>query len=300
LQRLIAFGRINEELSQFLYEIPILEGMEGGIVEQQRFPYGKDGSFEYTIYQKILRNKEGMNVSAETIFDFYKKHFLSKGFNAWSADLNFRGNRFQAPDLVTKGDAYIRSQGHISIYIPREGNFVSFWIDQRRDFDYQNSQALIDTLAEKMSSVSNSFGFEFMIHENMKVSDWPNYTANECFVERVISGIQYAQPERGSFSDDGSYRFYFSIFPTNEHARQWLNHLMSDNESAHASSRCLGFKPMTVGNIVIEYKGDMHDIPNADLKDALVESLAELGKRTKQSIERQSIQPQRNRHLQKF
>jgi len=279
----LAFGRINEDLSRFLYEIPILEGMEGGIVEQQRLPYGKNGNFEYTIFQKILRNKEGISVSAETIFDFYKKHLLSKGFNAWSADLNFSGNRFQAPDLVTKGDAYIRSQGHISIYIPREGNFVSFWIDQRRDFDYRNSQTLIDTLTDKMGSVSDSFGFKFMVHENMEVSDWPEYTANECFVERVISGIQYAQPERGRFSDDGSYRFYFSIFPTDGHAEQWLNHLMSDNESEHFASRSLGFKPMTVGNIVIEYKGNMHDIPNVDLKGALVEILTELGVRNNMS-----------------
>lgn len=279
----LAFGRINEDLSQFLYEIPILEGMEGRIVEQQRLPYGKDASFEYTIYLKTLRSKEGVTVSAETIFDFYKEHFLSKGFNAWSDELNLRGNRFQAPDLVTKGDAYIRSQGHISLYISKEGDFASLWIAQRRDFDYRNSQELIDMLKNGMSSASDSFGFEFRIFENMQVSDWPRYTANECFVKRVFVGIQYAPSGGGSFSDDGRYDFYFSIFPTPEHAAQWREHLIAKRKSRHISSRNLGFEPMTVGNIVIEYRSSWHDIPNLELKNSLVENLTEIQAKTNKS-----------------
>lgn len=272
----LALGRINEDLSRFIYKIPIIEGMEGKIVEQQRLPFGKDGSFEYTIHLKTLRSKEGVTIPAETIFDFYKEHFLSKGFNAWSDDLNFGGNRFQAPNLVTKGDAYIRSQGHISLYIPEEGNFASFWIDQRRDFDYRNSQELIDMLTNRMRSASDSLGFEFRVFENMQISDWPEYTANECFVKRVFVGIQYAQAERGSFSDDGRYTFFFTIFPTKNHAEQWRNHLMGENESKHIASENLGFKPMTVGSIVIEYRSSWHDIPNLELKNSLVKIFTEL------------------------
>lgn len=283
----MAFSEINESPSRFLYELPVLDGMEGEIVEQQRLRYGKDGSFEYVIILKTLRSQEGLNISAEKIFDFYGKHLVSKGFKVWSSNPRSNRKRHQAPDLVTKGSANIRSNGHISVIVPEEGNFVTFWVEQRRDFDFKDSDPLLDRISERVKRVSDSFGFSFNVLEphRIEISDWPEYTSNECFVARIVSHIQYQPKVPGSLSDDGNYTFYYSIFPTAEHADQWRDRLLSNEKEKQIDSfpKALEFKAMSIGNIVVEYKQNWHDAQNVELEHALVDTLTELKKMTSRS-----------------
>ena len=203
--------------------------------------------------------------------------------------------------------AYIRSEGHISYWIPREGNFISFWIEQRRNFDLRNSEKQLAAISKTFREVSASLGIspvvkahqgEAVVHplpmgrtniaittrtpvdstvsQSRTISNPIGHLINECFVAGVTFSIQYATPQGGCVGDDGMYRFLFSIFPTERHAKQWLNRIEQSTRPSSHPPVGLGFAPMHIENVVIEYQRYIYDAPNAPLRDKLVKSLEKL------------------------
>ncbi|MCK5014917.1 MAG: hypothetical protein KAS66_13985 [Candidatus Omnitrophica bacterium] len=273
----LCLAEINKELSKFIYEIPVMEGMEEyGTSEGRRLRYGEDGHFEYAVSTVVFRSKEGINLSATKIMDYYQNHFVSLGFRQWPNLKAPLTGRFNSPDLVTKGKAHIRSQGHISFWIPEQGNSITFWIEQRRDFDFRDSLPVLEKIEKSFSIVSNEYSFSFKTSKG-HVSDWPDYLLNECFVERIIAKVVYQKSEGGDLGDDGSYRFYFSIFPTNAHAEQWQKRIIEKvreiNPHPNYFKDGLAFIPFVIDNVAIEYKGEMYDKESIKFRDDLLKEL---------------------------
>ncbi|MCH7556942.1 MAG: hypothetical protein IIB56_05725 [Planctomycetes bacterium] len=273
----LCLGEINEELSRFIYALPVMEGMElVGTPENQKIQSG--ANIEIAIVIKVLNSKKGENISAEKISKYYYDHFVSLQFRPWQDATTLTG-RYQSPDLVTKGSAYIRSQGHIRYWIPKEGNTVTFCLYQRRDFDIRQSQETIDKISKAFEAAAKEFGYIVWVPPNIMVSDWPQYLENECFVDRIHTFVRYKETNRGrgDRGDDGSYMFYFSVFPTARHAEQWRGKIVEEVEKVQRYPNWfkdgLGLSPVVIKNIVIEYKGRGGDQSAPAFRKRLMEEL---------------------------
>ena len=121
----LCYGQDKETLSKFIYSLPVMEGMEL-IGKPEGDKSAISNNIEIAINAKVLQSKTGQNVSAEKIGKFYYDHFVSLKFRAWQKETALSGY-YYAPDLVTQGDAHIRSQGHISFWILTEGNSITFY-----------------------------------------------------------------------------------------------------------------------------------------------------------------------------
>ncbi len=264
-------AEINTELSKMLYAIPAAPGMQMDRNEDS-FKAPISSEIEETVKQIVFRNKEETDVPALSIIAFYDSYLIPKGFKKWGK-ADSLSSRYQAPSLVTKGNAYIWSQGQISYHVPQSGNFIVFWIEQRREFRVGDSAATIEKLEGIFSKVSNQSKFEYITPESIEVSDWDDYIENECFVDRVITTIKYGEPTPGCVGDDGAYMFYFSVFPTHAHAVQWRNRIIDEIKQKIPTPNYLkdglALPPTVIDNIVVEYKGKGWDIANVKLKEQL-------------------------------
>ncbi|OHB75985.1 MAG: hypothetical protein A2Z25_14930 [Planctomycetes bacterium RBG_16_55_9] len=273
----LCFGQNNEELSRFIYMLPVMEGME--LIGKPENHKVKISDFiEIAIVMKVLNSKEGKDISAEKISKYYYEHFTSLRFNPWQDEAALTG-RYQAPRLITKGSAYIWSQGHIRFWIPKEGNAITFCLYQRRDFDVRQSQETIDKISRAFETAAKKLGYEFQMSRNNMGSDWPMYLENECFVDSIVIRVKYKETEGGKVErdDDGYYRFYLSVFPTTQHAEQWRHKTIIEVEKVHRYPNWfedgLGLSPMVVKNMVIEYKGEVRDQSDPVLRKQLIEEL---------------------------
>jgi hypothetical protein len=107
----LCYGQDKERLSHFIYLLPVMEGMEvQGRTEQEKYNINDD--IEIAITTKVFHSKKGQSISAKDISKFYKNHFTSLDFKPWQDALCLSGT-YNAPSIVTKGNAYIWSQGHI-------------------------------------------------------------------------------------------------------------------------------------------------------------------------------------------
>ena len=269
-------GEINTDLSHFIYAIPVMEGTEWiGTPEEQKWTVGK--GIEGAVVIKVLSSKKGVNLSAEQISKYYRDHFVSRKFRPWPKESVLSGT-YNAPDLVTKGNAYIRSQGHIQVWIPPDGNSITFCLYQRREFDVRECQGTIDKISKAFEAAAQEFGYTARMPANVTSSDWPEYLENECFVDRTFLSVRYKETdvtsERG---DDGSFRFYLSVFPTAAHAGQWRDKIVEQVAKRKPYPNWfqdgLGFSPTVVENIVVEYKGESRDRSDPAFRKRLVEEL---------------------------
>jgi hypothetical protein len=278
----LCLGENNKDLSRFIYALPVMEGMElVGTPENQKM---KISDFiETAIVIKVLNSKEGEDISAERIGKYYHDHFVSLQFNPWQ-DATALDGRYLAPRLKTKGSAYIWSQGYIRFWIPKEGNSITFCIYQRREFDIRQSQETIDEISRAFETAAKKSGYKLDVPRNkMAPSDWPKYLENECFVNNVIAFVRYKEIERsrvGIGDDDGRYCFYFSVFPTTRHAKQWQHKIVEKVEKIHPYPNWfedgLGIPPVVVENIVIEYKGRAGDKSDPEFQKRLIEEISKL------------------------
>ncbi len=271
-----ASAAINDELSKMLYDIPAAPGM---VMERKKESIegmvGRDIKTHVALF--AFRNQKGINIPPSKIIEFYDNHFESKGFNK-SGDSEELSSRYNAPSLVTKGKAYVWSQGHISYHVPEKGDFIAFWVEQRRSTDMRDSEDTIAKINNLFSNVSNKLGYKYSVPQNIWVGDIGKYIANECFVDRVISLIQHQKSEEGFMGDDGTYMFYFVVFPDHKYALQWRDKTIEDVKKRRPHPNYhedggLGLSPVVIDNIVVEYIGDVHDISNSALKEELTHAL---------------------------
>ncbi len=267
-----------------IYDIPLASGMEfERRKEGIRLPSGNNTkilndseSRENIVYQIACRSKKGTRVPARELVRFYDQHFTALGFRKWG-DEDALSGRYQAPSLVTKGEARVWTRGHISYHIPEGGDFIVFWIEQTREPDVLKSSEKIGKLRNAFSHAAKDSGFTYEMPENSEISDWDEYVINECFVHRFISYIDYKEEDVFSMGDDGNFRFYFTVFPTKDHAVQWRDRILQNiaDRSPYPNylRDGLALAPTVVDNIVVEYKGDTMDVQNPALKLSLVEAL---------------------------
>lgn len=282
----LCFGQEQEEvsLSRFFYSIPVMEGMQPqGNTEQEMLPVGNGNDFG--IITKVFHSKEGSSISAAEINRFYYDHFASLQFRTWQDAENLSG-RYMAPRIAINEDAHIFCQGHVSFWIPKEGNSITFFIHQQRQFNTQKSQPLLDTIKAVFDKVAAEFNYKPPVTPAyIMISDWPQYWENEYFVDRVVIGVSYgetASPNRGGTGDDQSYRFYCSVFPTAEHARQWRDKIIEDYTRIQhwpdGFKEGASMKPVAVKNIVVEYKGAGRDKDDPEFGRRLTEELGKIEK----------------------
>ena len=276
------FGEVKEELSHFLYHVPVMEGMEiQGRPEEVKNTISDN--IEIAIITKVLHSKEGYNISSEEISKFYTDYFVSKGFRARQETSGFSGT-FGAPSVSTSGNAHIWSQGRIKYWIPKDGNSITFFIYQRRDFNIRESQPLLDKITAAFETAASEFKYKFtVLPDYTTVSDWPVYLENECFVNRVLVEINYGEIEesrRTGFGDNKTYMIYFSVFPTPQHAQQWMDKLIEEHNKEqrwpdwYVSG--LGMSPITIQNVVIEYRGKGNDKSNPDFRKKIMDELSKI------------------------
>ncbi len=279
------FGEDNKDLSRFIYSIPIMDGMElVGKSAGEKSAISEN--IEIVTITKVLQNKTGQNIPVEKISKFYYDHFVSLKFRAWQKETALSGH-YYAPDLVTQGNAYIRSQGHISFWIPKEGNSITFYLYQRRDFDIRKSQPLLDKIqaAFKIAAGALKYKVTILPHHTM-VSDWPEYLENECFVDRIIVRVSYGEVSGMSDTGDNkSYSFYCSIFPTYEHAKQWRDKIIEEHNKIKTWPdwfvEGVGISPFVINNIVVEYKGEGFDKDDPEFGKRLLDELNKIEKQNK-------------------
>ncbi|NLW83425.1 MAG: hypothetical protein GXY41_03320 [Phycisphaerae bacterium] len=281
----LCFGQeqIEANLSRFIYSIPVMEGMQQqGNADQVKYAIGK--GIDVGVVTKVFHSKEGRHISAEEICQFYYDHFTSLEFRAWQEPANLSG-RYMAPRIAINKDAHIFCQGHISFWIPKEGNSVTFSMQQRRDFNIQKSQPLLDTINTAFEKVAAEFSYEPPFTQaNTMISDWPKYWENEYFVDRVVINLRYgetASPNRGGIgSDDQSFKFYCTILPTTEHAQQWRDKIIEDYTRIRRwpdwFEEGAAMEPVAVKNIVVEYKGETRDKDAPEFGKRLTEELGKI------------------------
>lgn len=275
-----AAAEVNTELSRMLYQIPTPPGMEMERLGDS-FSVRSGPDREQNIRQVVLRSKGDQKISALEILEFFDSYFIPKGFNRWGQEEELSG-RYQPPSVVTKGNAYIWSQGSIGYHIPQDGNFIVFLVHQTRIYNVRGSEELISKIQNVFKEVSDQLNYKYAVHEQNAVSDWQRYVINECYVTRAASYIEYQEPERGSFGDNGNYRFYFLVFPTREHAIQWrdfeLEEIQRRSPYPNYLVDGLGMPPIVISNILVKYAGEARDAPNAELRDKLTDSLSLVAK----------------------
>jgi hypothetical protein len=274
-------GQTNEELSHFIYALPIMEGMElVGSPEQEKMKISND--IEIAIITKVLNRNKGQNISAEKIGKFYYDHFVSLNFKPWQKE-NVLSGRYLSPRLVTQGEAHIGSEGHVSFWIPKDGNSVTFYLYQRRTFNIRQSQSTIDRITSAFKSAAGEFGYSIVQPQSIMVSDWPIYLENECFVDRIIFSVNKGEisGDRGtSRGTNESYMFYLCIFPTVRHAEQWQNKTVEDVKKSSNYPNWfedgLGISPIVIKNIVVEYRGKGGDKADVAFRKMLLEELEKI------------------------
>ena len=280
----LCYGQDKENLSHFIYSIPIMDGLEQiGKPEGDKSAISEN--IEIAVTANVLQSKTGQNISAEKIGKFYYDHFTSLKFRAWQKETALSGH-YYAPDTVTQGNAHIRSQGHISFWIPKEGNSITFYIYQRRDFNISKSLPLLDKIKAAFENTAGVFKYNVMVlPQYTMVSDWPEYLENECFVDRVIINVRYGEVETSGMRDMGdnkSYRFYCSIFPTYEHAKQWRDKIIEEHNRIKRWPdwfvEGVGMSPVVINNIVVEYKGGVGDKDDPEFGKKLLEEFNKIEK----------------------
>jgi hypothetical protein len=267
---------INEELSKMLYDIPAMPGMVAERWEEYAECKLGSGIKEHTSLI-VFRNTSDINIPASKIIEFYDRHFESKGFIKWGNSEDLSG-RYQGPSLVTKGKAYVWSQGHVTYHVPEKGDFIVFWIHQSRSTETTDSEDTIAKLIDAFSSVSNKFGYKFEVGRDYFTSDITEYLKNECFVERIFCFVKYKETKRSCVGDDGNYSFHLLVFPEHKYALQWKNTILENVKKSepvfnYYEHRGLGFAPIVIDNIVVNYSGDIFDESNPALREELIQAL---------------------------
>lgn len=268
----------SEEVAKYAFRIPTLEGMaELGPPVFDKYSTGK--SMVFATITKCFHALPGVHIPAGTISSFYHDHFVSLGLIPWQERDSLTG-RFVLPSTVLKGEAHVCSRGMIAYWVPTNGDFVCFNIQQTRDYTIGSSDVLLRSIISAFESAAKDFGFNISQPSNITVSDWPTYYENESFVDDRVLFVQYKNPGFGCMDDDGNYMFRLSVYANSKCAEQQFYDMSggkpSSRDDAATPKIGLVFPPIVINNVVVQYMGDLLDEPNLEFTASVTRNLVEL------------------------
>lgn len=269
---------IGEELAKYVFRIPPMEGMEEiRSSAYNKVPLGKNADFAVIV--KCYKVQPSVHISAKTIGKFYHNRFTSVGLIPWQQEDSL-ACKFIVPSIIKKGDAYVCNQGTIMYWIPEEGNFITFYIEQRRNYFIGETDGILSSIIRVFEECALDYGLTVQKPENITISDWPTYYENESYVDQIVILVQYKEADGGCRGDDGNYMFRLSVYANTLFAEQKYRDISSEdpNKKAHdlPLKTGLSFPAIVIRNIIIEYTGDLLDEPNPEYTDCVLSKLKEM------------------------